>query len=252
MPNRDPSIENEPQMGEGDFAPDPSEAGATGAGRTADKVPEHERVEHTVWDEPGISPALAGATPDDSLTYSSWLDRRIADTSPAKSWATVLLVAVAAGPWAILGAIFTGWQTVFDLVAITVFGPLAEEVMKIAVALWVVEKRLFLFQSRIQIAICTVAAGLAFATIENFMYLNVYIPDPPPEIVTWRWTVCMALHSGCSFIAGLGLMRVWHHAITHRTRPELTLCAPFLIAAVVVHGLYNGFAVLLQFSDYHF
>ena len=116
-PDDDPSIENEPHLRGGGFTPDPSEPAAR---RTVDddrqKQSDDDRVEHTVWDEPGLSRDLTGATPSGGLTYALWLERRMAQTSCGYSWTIAAIIAVAAGPWAIagvfIGALIGGHQTV--------------------------------------------------------------------------------------------------------------------------------------------
>ena len=81
-------------------------------------------MEHSVWDEPGLSPQLAGEVPEAALTYGAWLSQRIGETTWHKSWLVTVLVAVEAGPWAILGAFMRGGETVFGVVMLTVVGPL--------------------------------------------------------------------------------------------------------------------------------
>ena len=125
-------------------------------------------------------------------------------------------------------------------------------VMKIAATLWIVEKRPFLFRSRLQIAVCVLAGALVFAAVENVMYLEVYIAGPTPGLARWRWSVCVAMHMGCSLVAGLGLMRIWRRAMTTRSRPQLSSGAPYLMTAAIIHGTYNAFAVLLDAMDFRF
>jgi RsiW-degrading membrane proteinase PrsW (M82 family) len=163
---------------------------------------------------------------------------------------------MAAGPWAVLGACFgaggqDGLHALLNVTAIVLVGPIMEEVMKAAAAGWAVETRPYWFTSAPAVIICCAAAGLSFSLIENLLYLNVYIADPEPWIAWWRWTVCTALHTGCSTIAGLGLARVWRRTITTGTRPDLSAGTPWLIAAIVLHGLYNALAVALELVHAH-
>jgi RsiW-degrading membrane proteinase PrsW (M82 family) len=162
------------------------------------------------------------------------------------------LVAIISGPFAILGAFFSGGQSAFGIAMVTVFGPMAEEVLKSATAMWVVEKRPFYFISRIQIAICLLASALVFAAVENVLYLTLYIDNPGAGIILWRWTICVGLHMSCSFIASFGLMRIWGDCMQNRTRPRISLGAPFLITAVIVHGLYNTIAVFMEATGFEF
>ena len=250
-PSDDPSIEHEPYFRGGGFTPDPSEIKARRTvSDSVEKQSDDDRVEHTVWDEPALSRDLAGEVPSDALTYAGWIEKRMAETSVGYSWTIAAVIAIAAGPWAIFGALTGGGQTAFSIAMITIFGPVMEEMTKVAAALWVVEKRPFLFRSRLQIALCVLAGALVFAAVENVLYLKVYVREPSELLIRWRWTVCVALHMGCSFVAGLGLMRIWHSTIENRTRPKLTSGAAYMVTAIVIHGVYNGFAVLLSMLEY--
>ena len=209
-----------------------------------------EQVRHSVWDEPGISPELAGPVPADALTYGNWLEQRRAETSTAASWGITLGLALLAGPWAVVGAVLGSGQTPFSLMALVLFGPVAEELMKIAAGLYVVERKPFLFTSPVQIITCALAGGLVFASIENILYLHVYVRDVPAWLPRWRWTVCVGLHVGCSAIAGLGVLRVWRDSWARHAPARISLAFPYLITAVAVHGLYNGLAALLSLLEH--
>ncbi|MFN4260555.1 MAG: PrsW family glutamic-type intramembrane protease [Gemmataceae bacterium] len=253
-PEHDPSIAHEPHLRGLPFRPDPSEETAKNDWLCRDPAAvDEDRAEQSVWDEPGFSAALAGPPPPDAWTYCRWLQQRRAATTAAQSWGVTGAIALLAGPVAILSAFLSvGYHTYFAVVNLTVIGPLIEEVGKVAAALWVIEKRPYLFTSRLQIGCCVVAGGLVFAGIENLLYLHVYLPEASPLLVLWRWTVCVALHTGCSLVAGLGLMRVWHRTMTTWTKANLSLAVPFLMAAVVIHGLYNGMALLLEGTVFRF
>ena len=126
------------------------------------------------------------------------------------------------------------------------FAPLVEEIMKNAGALWVVETHPHWFRSRLQIGICVVASGAAFALVENLLYLHVYVPNPSGDLILWRWTVCVLLHMTCALVAGFGTMRIWRNTVENAVRPQLALGAPAMIAAMTIHGLYNAMATILE------
>jgi len=242
-PSRDPGIQHEPHLLGSPAKPDPSEAQADELlDREWNRQTAADHVEHSVWEEPGLSRELAGQPDQWELTYSAWLQDNLQRTSGLDTWLTTLAIVLVAGPFGILGAVMTGvvGQGGGQAVAVTVFGPVAEEVTKIALALWVVEKRPYLFSSIPQILLCAAAGGLAFAAIENLVYFNVYVPDHTPAFELWRWTVCVALHVGCSFTAGIGLTRIWVNTMRRLERPKLALGVPWLVAAMIGHGLYNG------------
>lgn len=252
-PGNDPSIEHEPHFRRENFDPDSTESKARRiVENDTERETEDDRVEHTVWDEPALSHDLAGQPPTDALTYARWFESRQADTSVGRSWLTALGIALLAGPWAIFGSLIGRGETAFGIAMVVVLGPVLEEIMKVAGALWIVEKRPFLFRTKLQIVLCVLTSGFVFAAVENVLYLYVYVAEPSRSLVLWRWTVCVALHMGCSMIAGLGLMRIWEHTITTRSKPQLPLGASFMITAIVVHGLYNSFAVLLAALDFQF
>lgn len=253
-PKRDKHhVNGEPHLNGSGFQPDPSEDRADRAfAPRAQYNDEDVAVDQNVWDEPATSPALTASVPD-QYNYADWLMWRRSKTSLAKSWAITLVVILAAGPLAILGALVSGHGgQSFPVLAIVLFGPLIEELMKIILPLWIVEKRPYLFRSRSQILICAIAGAVVFAAVENLIYFNIYVDDPTPGFIYFRWTVCVALHTGCSVIASLGVMRIWARIHTTGQQPQIALATPLLIAAVVVHGSYNAFAIILSLTDFHF
>ena len=244
-PRDEHGIENEPHFRGEYFEADSSDSLA----QPQKKSDEIERVEHTVWDEPTLVPAVVHSSVPD-ITYSSWVARNIEQMTWFDSWAVTMLVALAAGPWGVMGAFAGANATGFALLAVCVFGPVVEEVTKVAMALWVIEKRPYLFLSGGQILICAACGGLAFASIENLIYIYVYVPNHSAEFVAFRWTVCVALHMTCSTLAGLGLVKVWREAITRLQKPRLELCYGWLVTAMVGHGLYNFTMTVLQLAGW--
>ncbi len=273
QPSHDPSIAHEPHLHAGAHEVDPAEAKAQRLlGHETAQANIDEVVQHTVWDEPTLSAALAGPARGPRLTYAQWLDWRIATTPIARTWYVTLAIVLAAGPWGVLGALFENMAAgTWGLIAVVIIAPVVEETMKVAIALWVIEKRPYLFRRPLQILLCALAGGLAFAFIENVMYLHVTIPasvkaekkelaeakgiqpaakTAPIDLATWRWTICTGLHATCSFLAGLGLVRMWSQAIHHRTRPKIAHAAPMIITAMIVHGLYNGSVTVAELADW--
>jgi RsiW-degrading membrane proteinase PrsW (M82 family) len=256
-PSNDPSVQFEPHFapllgGSAPSPPSPSDVESA-----AVEEPSSPEVDHTVWDEPTLSSELSGTAGAGQLTYARWLDERIAATSFAKSALVTLLVALAAGPFGVFGALFgslsgigPGGFSAAGLIAVCVVGPVTEEIMKIALAMWIVEKRPYLFKAIWQILLAAAAGGVFFGAIENLIYLNVYIPDPSASLIRWRWTVCMGLHSNCSFVAGVGLARIWDHAIRNRVPPQLGKGMPWFATAMIGHGLYNFTAAVGEMSGW--
>jgi hypothetical protein len=217
-----------------------------GAGAFQTDKDEAAQIDHSVWDEAGLTADAAAAHPGTGADFATWVRAKQAETSWLMSWAVTWGVAVLAGPWGVLAALMDGiagnqsevsWSSVF---ATVIVGPAVEEVAKVALLAYVVERRPYLFKSGTQVLLCALAGGASFAAIENLLYLHVYIDRPTPDLVAWRWSACVALHSVCSLIAGAGLWRVWEGIWPKGERPELLRSFPFTLAAITVHGLYNG------------
>lgn len=212
------------------------------------RIGEAEAAEHSVWNEP----MLEQSEPDGATSFRSRLAAKVAATSAVKSWLFTLLAATAAGPFAVFGAMWGSGQSLGGYFTVVVFGPLVEETMKIGAAVMTVELAPHLFRSRSQILLTVGFSGLVFAAIENVMYLNVYIADPSETIIFWRWTVCVALHTGCSLIAGIGVMRIWAAVMRERKRADVSLGTAYLVLATVVHGAYNASMVALEMTAFKF
>lgn len=240
--NSGPSVFDEPWMRakrEVFQAPPESLGGLQQAGASPD-------AENSVWDEPGLSKELTGDVPQDALTWFAWYSDQTVLTPVWMSWLVTFGIAVASGICAIAGALVLQPSLQGSFVLAVIAAPITEEIMKMALAIWVVEKCPWLFKSSVQIVVCGLAAGLAFAAIENLVYLHFYIDDPEPSLVRWRWTVCVMLHSGCSVIASFGLVKVWRQFQVHRRMPNLVDGATWLTVAMVVHGAYNFSAIVLE------
>lgn len=188
----------------------------------------------------------------DRLGYAQWLSTRLATTSTAKSLLITLLATLCGGVLGVVGAFWGGgggWDQFF---AVAVWGPAVEEAMKIAFIAVIIERWPYLFKSPAQIMVAALGSGLMFAVIENFIYLYVYVPNPPDWLVLWRWTVCVALHTGCTAIAGVGAVIVWRRTIGQLRRFAVPIDLRFLFTAILIHGAYNGGMTLLELSRFAF
>ncbi len=196
----------------------------------------------SVWHEPGRE--LDGNAPAE-LPYAAWLTRQAQHTTNARSLALCGLMALAGGPLAVLSVVLTRGPG-FGYLLIVITGPLIEEIGKVLFPLMVVERRPYWIRHSWHIPLCALAAGLVFSIIENILYLHVYIPDPTPLIIVWRWTICVILHTGCSLMAGMGVMRIHQETMRTRQPPRLESGAAWIMAAVIVHGVYNFAAILID------
>ena len=192
-----------------------------------------------VWGEPALAAAPAAAAARER--HTAWLAAQWDGARPTRRAGVFLVLALVAGPFALLCAIVRESVSTTAL-AIMVAGPVAEELAKIAAPLMVLEKRPWLFSSGASLAGLCALSGLVFATIENLVYFFVYIQEPTPEIVLWRLFACTALHVICASLSGVGLARAWRRAAAARGAVEATFATPWIVAAMSVHGAYNAMA----------
>lgn len=259
---------------------DPSEAGAARAlERDAERARDTGASRRSVFDEPDILPdrdaelidqdwtcgncgynlrglatghpcpecghkELYRPAPRGAVGYESWVRERIAGATDSKAWKVALVLALAGGPFAVIAALFGtepgGFLAGRAVILAVLFGPVMEETMKIASAALCIETRPYLFRRPQQIYVATGGAALLFAAIENVIYLNVYISNPSMDIILWRWTVCVALHLGCTLVATRGLVEVWRRSVTECRRPRLGLGFSALVTAIIIHAAYNA------------
>jgi len=184
--------------------------------------------------------------PEGHNRFREWLITRQAATGERRSWLVAGAAALLGGVFAVVAALFEGPRGMammsIPLIAI-VFAPVIEETMKVAAAAYVVETRPYLFRSRRQLLLATVGAALVFAAIENVLYLLVFISNPSLEDVLWRWTVCVAVHAGCSAMAARGIETVWRESVEEYRPPRISRAFPALVTAIILHGAYNAGAL---------
>lgn len=255
MVNHDPdnSIFDEPHLNNTHFEQDISEHKAIAKLHNEWLLDDkHDAVDHSVWDEPGMSQQLTGPPPKDALRYSKWLTQNLERTTWLTRFWVKLFIILITGPFSVIVVLMTGYgnSSFSNILNAVVFAPVLEEPMKIGLLMWVVERRPYWLKSRLDIAICAFFGGLAFATIENVMYLSQ--PGVSTGLVEWRLTVCTALHISCSLIASIGLMNIWKESVTNLKRPDMTKGFAFLVVAMIVHGAYNAFATFLAVTNYQF
>ena len=209
-----------------------------------------EEAERSVFDEPTFSEELGGEVPENALTYERFLNEQLNATSAFESWFSTGVLAASSGIFAILGTFLSsmismGWSGQIQLFVLVVFTPVVEEVMKTSLLLWGVEQKPYLFRSPKQLLIIGAFSGLVFASVENVLYLKVYIEEPSSFIIVWRWTVCVALHTTTTTIATVGLVKIWKRVMRTGQFARAEIGARYLFVAIVVHGIYNGSMYLL-------
>jgi len=205
---------------------------------------EFDRIRSNVWDDPATQ-WTAQTKPDGLENYAQWYRRRCEGVGLVSSWFAVMVLAVLGGPLAVFGAVITNSvQSSSPLISVILFAPLVEELLKVGLMIIAIETRPYLFKSASQLMVGVLLSALIFAIIENILYLNVYVDNPPESLIRWRWIVCTALHVGATAIAGMGVIRMWRVSRTDWSPPKIHHGYPYLVTAMVVHGAYNLFAVV--------
>jgi len=187
--------------------------------------------------------------PVQQVSYTNWLRAKIAATSEEKTWMITAVAAMLGGVWAVLAAMWNNSTVGGSMLFVAViFAPVIEEIMKVALAAWIVEIKPYLFKHERQVRIAIIASGAMFGILENIYYSLVVLPavGAPESMYLFRWIVCTALHITTTIVSSIGVAKVWREATVNLREPNLDSAYPWLIAAMVLHGLYNGGAVLFE------
>lgn len=232
-PSKDPSVEQEPHLIGEEYLPH------EGADLVSDvaAAPNEANVTDSVWDEPALSPDLAGNLPDDAVSWARWLDRNIARTSVRKSWFLSFAGGVVSGGIAIGIALLSGMQTTMPLIMLfhCVFAVAIKETLKVGVAILIVEFRPHLFKTSGQILLATGLGGFTFAVVEKLATLSA----PQPWLVGWAWSTYLPLQVGTSLGVGVGLAQVWQQCMKEKRQPQISVAAPWLGIAIAIHTLFS-------------
>lgn len=238
-------IYDEPQY-RGRFQPEDADRLDEEPARASNVVEDDRECERSVADEPALSWSAINRNATPGFAESVRLRRGAG--SQSRRWLLLVLIGLLTGPFAIFGAFFKALagESGFGYVAVVVIGPVIEEMLKIAGILWLVERRPWIVPSVAGILLVGVLGGLGFAAIENVMYLSVYFPEHGPALARWRWTVCVVMHVGCSFVAAKGVAVMWKQSMMSGKPADVSAAFPYLVAAIAIHGGYNALAVLLH------
>jgi len=208
--------------------------------------PSGHEASQSVYDEVHPLHTMTGKTEGG---WAEWYRSLRQAVTPLESWATMLLVALCSGPLAIVGAFLSHQDGPFSTI---VFVPAAEELLKVGLLAILLETRPYLVRSAWQLRLVAVSSALGFATVENLLYLHVYLSNPSEGLVLWRWTVCTGMHVLATSVAAEGLVRSWRRTERTGRRPSLDHAYRWLVLAVLVHGSYNLVATLLELAHFEF
>ena len=227
-------VNAEPANFPGRFEPDPTE-------QIVPFIDGHEDEIATLRDSVLNEPAFSNTVTQTELTR--WIRQKRSRCTLVGNWSITLLAALAAGPFAVLGAFMTGRQTIYALLYAVLFAPVVEELLKQSGMIYLLEKKPYRLFTAWQFIIAAAISAAVFAAIENVFYFNFYVNlralDDPQAFILWRWTVCVGLHVTCSVIASFGLIRVWKRQLADGRAADLGYgFVPFAVA-MGLHGLYN-------------
>ena len=207
-----------------------------------------EPPEMSVSDEPAMG--WAKLDRDALPGYAEMVLERFRATSTTTRILAMLLAGLAAGPFAVLGALLKSLtlQGGYGYIAIVIVGPVIEEMLKIGAILWIVERKPWLVPSVWVILLVGAIGGLGFASIENLLYLQVYYPDHGVDLAQWRWSVCVMMHAGCSLIAAIGVGRMYKQMLLTGRPAGTSIAYPWFVIAILIHGSYNAITVSLSMT----
>lgn len=175
----------------------------------------------------------------------AWLRRQWAEGASKGQFGAFAGICIVSGLVAVFCALVKGGVGFLSL-AVIVGAPVVEEVSKVMCPLMVLEKRPWRFSSAGAIIVACALSGLVFASVENLLYFNFYIPQEKltTGVVLWRLIVCTSVHVAGTVLSGAGLVRAWQRAAKSRGRFEIVRVWPYVFAAMALHGLYNLGALL--------
>jgi RsiW-degrading membrane proteinase PrsW (M82 family) len=164
----------------------------------------------------------------------------------------VWIIAIVGSVGGIGAAILNNSTLAIDpMVGILVFvvaGPAVEEICKPLAIVFLLDKRPHWFRGSTEIVILAACSALVFATLENLLYIFVHNPGGPASFVIYRLTVCTALHVTASTVFGLGLAKMWRRIRDKGGHFDIDICFKYYATAVIIHGVYNGSALILEWS----
>ena len=154
------------------------------------------------------------------------------------------LIALGGGLLGVLGAFFQEATRGF-LLMVFVAGPMIEEVMKPTGVYLLLAFKPEALRRRIYTALLAALGGLAFAIVENLIYLRVYYSEHTHALVVMRYCAGLPMHVSTSFILGFGINCKLLSSIKGDI-PFLQGNARYFIIPMVLHSLYNIAVVVLE------
>jgi RsiW-degrading membrane proteinase PrsW (M82 family) len=158
------------------------------------------------------------------------------ERTPLAAWA-VPVIAIGGSVLAILGSIIQE-ATALPILATFFVAPMVEESMKPVGLYILLAYRPEVLTSRFYTARLAAMAGAGFGAIESTVYVTVYVENPTPEFIAFRYTVPVLLHTVASFIFGFGINQRLKASMWGEV-PFLSGNWPYFVAAIALHSAYN-------------
>lgn len=255
MPSNDPDIRNEPHLRPGGVLPnyDPAIDAPLAFNPHPKQFSPHseEDVDHSVWDEPSLTPAVTAAIPESALTYANWLNERRENWSEFNAWTITLGTTLLSFPAAAFAAVLcflTGNAFIASNVFVAFFGgPILQEICKIAIPLWIVEKRPYFFTTWFQFFAFGIATAIAFSVVSNFM-VSLIVEENTLPIFLMQWVGILGLNLFTAAISTYGLEKIWRNCINSGNPPKIDDGYRYFLVSIGVHVLFAVVMFILTFS----
>ena len=170
--------------------------------------------------------------------------------SPLAIVGVPLLTALLAGPVSIIGTLLSGNQGYGGMIYPVLVGPVVEEMMKLAAILYLVEKKPWFIYRGSHIVPLACISALLFGVIENLVYQYVYLGKMQAghraDVMQFRWTVTVLLHTSTTLVGALGIRRAWMQTVARGKLFDSQIAEPAIAAAICIHSFYNIAAILVH------
>ena len=142
----------------------------------------------------------------------------------------------------VMGAVVTrkgDWLMPVSIILACIAGPILQEIFKIMVPLWIVEKRPYFFTSWFQFFVFALVTATVFASVTNF-FLSLAVEEVSMSFFIFQWVGILGLNLITAAIATQGLETIWRNTINSGKPPRLDDGYPYFATAI---GLHIAFAV---------